>query len=127
MSRWQLQTRAQGWLVGGSRGGRAPGPTRWVGHDLTSEAPAEVWSGSSGPSVTTWTPRRGKKWRKGHLQPEEPGGGCRKASPGLLRGSDKSNGGPGDPGLAKVLEAASVQGTNRGQDSQSPAAAGTGA
>lgn len=72
--------------------------------------------------------KKGKKWRKGHLQPEELGGGCRGSQSGSPQGLRQEQWrGPGDPGLARCPEAASVQGTNRGQDSQSPAAAGTGA
>ena len=39
--------------------------------------------------------KKGKKWRKGHLQPEElDWGAAEEASPGLLRGlNNKSNGG----------------------------------
>lgn len=50
----------------------APGPTWWrVGWDLTPQKPVqEVWSGSSGPDMTMGS-KKGKRWRKGHLQPEE--------------------------------------------------------
>lgn len=71
--------------------------------------------------------QKGKKWRKGHLQPEELGGGCRGSQPGSPQGLQQEQWrGPGDPGLARCPEAASVQGTNRGQDGQSQAAAGAG-